>query len=758
MAAERARFRDAGEPSDEVFIRRLRPDVAAGGLAALGFAVRHAARPPFFPGVDDPFETARVVSERWPSRAAEIVRSAEEIMAGRFSLLGHGALDFGDPVRWAHDPVLGVSAPDAHWSAIPYLDPRVAGDHKLVWELNRHQFLVTLGQAFALTKDEKFAQRVVALLTHWMDANPPKRGVNWASSLEVAYRAIAWSWTYRLLWRSGAMDQAFVVRWLKYFEVSARHLERYLSTYFSPNTHLTGEALGLLYIGTQLPELLGAPRWKKLGWSILTGQLQRHVRADGSYLEQATYYHRYTLDIYLHARVLGAAHALPGMARVDDAIGRLATFVAWTARADGTMPLFGDEDGGRLLFLDARACDDVRSPLATAAALVGHDTIAFAAGEPSDELAWMLGGGGLAIFDAVPKTAPASNARAFTDGGFFTMRDGWDAESAVLTVDCGPFGVDNGGHAHADTLAFDLALGDCPVFVDAGTVSYTTSSGERDSMRSSMVHNTVSLDGVSSSEPAGAFQWLQMTHGVLDAWHATPAGAYFEGHHDGYTRLAAPARHRRMVLAARNGWWLVRDVVEGAGNHDAIATFQCAAGLDLAVTADLLRVTDDGRLIASVTALDSSGAWSLDDGVASRRYGSRDAARRARYSFRTDGVTAVTFAIVRSASAPFDVRRESHAAREALRLRSARYDDLVLFDPNGAVDGVRTDARVAWLRRRVSDGMVESLLTIGGTIVELDGASVADPAGGVVSAIREHGGWRVARSDVREAPAAGHQP
>ena len=48
------------------------------------------------------------------------------------------------------------------------------------------------------------------------------------------------------------------LRLLKFLEVSARHVERYLSTYFSPNTHLTGEALGLLYIGTQFPELAGA--------------------------------------------------------------------------------------------------------------------------------------------------------------------------------------------------------------------------------------------------------------------------------------------------------------------------------------------------------------------------------------------------------------------------------------------------------------------------------------------------------------------
>ncbi len=90
--------------------------------------------------------------------------------------------------------------------------------------------------------------------------------------------------------------------------------------------------------------------------------------------------------------------------------------------------------------------------------------------------------------------------------------------------------------------------------------------------------------------------------------------------------------------------------------------------------------------------------------------------------------------------------------REVVRLQSASVEDVVLFDAREAVDGVRTDARVAWVRRRASDGMVESLLSVGGTVVELDGTHLADPAGGAVSAVRESDGWRVDRSDLRPAP------
>ncbi|MFH4243040.1 hypothetical protein WAI99_23205, partial [Acinetobacter baumannii] len=50
-------------------------------------------------------------------------------------------------------------------------------------------------------------------------------------------------------------------------------------------------------------------------------------------------------------------------------------------RPDGTTPLFGDDDGGRLLTLDQRAPDDFRSALSNGAAIFGRGDYKFVAGE-----------------------------------------------------------------------------------------------------------------------------------------------------------------------------------------------------------------------------------------------------------------------------------------------------------------------------------------------------------------------------------------
>lgn len=748
VVGERVGLRATGEPNDTQFLRRLQPDVAKLGLSAFATVIRDFPRPPFFPGVDDLRATSAFVRERWPARARQRITAANEIIDGRFQLLGYPPLHFPDPIDWHRDPIANVRAPLRHWSTIAFLDPAVAGDHKLVWELNRHQFLVSLGLAFQLTDAERYAAHAARLLHAWMDANPPQLGVNWASSLEVSYRAIAWTWALRLMRSSRAFDAALILRVLKYLEASGRHIERYLSTYFSPNTHLTGEALGLLYLGTQFPEFAASKRWAAKGWSILVGQLQRQVRPDGSYFEQATYYHRYTLDIYIHARTLGSGVQFADVALVDDAINRLAEFLAWTMRAEGAIPHFGDEDGGRLLFPEADACEDVRASIAAAAALVSNPKLATAASVYGDEVAWLLGKSHVTDLDRLPRKHPAETSRAFLDGGFFVMRDGWSETSDVLTIDCGPLGADNGGHAHADTLAFELSLRGVPVIVDAGTVSYTTDSAERDRLRHSAVHNTVTLDGVSSSATACAFQWQQMTPGVLDAWHDATAGTYFEGHHDGYRRLPAPARHRRIILMARSEWVVVRDIIEGTGEHEAVANFQFAPGLDVSIHGDALRVSDDGRELLAMTAFESlgDGRWEEGDGIASRRYGSREVARRASRRFAVRGTSAVTYVLVRGdVGAAVEIAHERAGRGEVFRVRAQAHEDVIVFDADTTeVQGIRSDARMIWVRRRRVDSVVESLMAVGGTVAEVDGAMVARPDGGAVSAVQERGTWRVA--------------
>ena len=108
--------------------------------------------------------------------------------------------------------------------------------------------------------------------------------------------------------------QRLFARLLQYLDVHARHLERHLSTWFSPNTHLTGEALALLHLGVLLPELRGAARWREQGLAVLHEWFPRQVRADGTYFEQATQYHRYTTEFYFHLLLLAERSAREGYA------------------------------------------------------------------------------------------------------------------------------------------------------------------------------------------------------------------------------------------------------------------------------------------------------------------------------------------------------------------------------------------------------------------------------------------------------------
>src|SRR5581483_7793026 len=81
----------------------------------------------------------------------------------------------------------------------------------------------------------------------------------------------------------------------------ARHIENNLSFYFSPNTHLLGEAVALHALGTFSAE------FRSLGAQLVADQMDKQVREDGSHFEQSTYYHGYAVDMFLfHAIVANA--------------------------------------------------------------------------------------------------------------------------------------------------------------------------------------------------------------------------------------------------------------------------------------------------------------------------------------------------------------------------------------------------------------------------------------------------------------------
>src|SRR5882672_3513570 len=271
-----------------------------------------ARRRCFVPSLEQRRNVVEIMNRRFPAERDAIIKTAEDALMGKFSLLGHSGLCFGDPpyspIDWRFDPVSGKRAPFLHWSRLRPLNPMGGVDPKVVWELNRHAHFVTLGQAYWLTNDNRFAEGFREQVSAWIDANPVGMGINWASSLEAAFRSIAWLWATQMFVDSSVVTPDFFARLLKSLIEHGRHIETYLSYYFSPNTHLTGEALGLFYLGLALPEMIRAGGWRDLGLRIMLEQSRKQVREDGVYFEQSSYYHRYTADFYTHLFALTRAN------------------------------------------------------------------------------------------------------------------------------------------------------------------------------------------------------------------------------------------------------------------------------------------------------------------------------------------------------------------------------------------------------------------------------------------------------------------
>ena len=298
----------------------------------------------FFFSLDDVRERARLVRETLPTEADAVIQEADAICRHQFHLLGYKNVDYGTEIDWHLDAVHRRRAPLKPWFKIDFLNFSEVGDHKITWELNRHQHLVTLAKAWCLTEDSRYSDELVQQWYAWQKANPYPMGINWASALEVAFRSLSWLWVRNLLAANRGVPSSFDKDLVAALRVQGRYIERYRSTYFSPNTHLIGEAVALFFIGALCPEISHAQHWQQLGWRIVTEEAERQVRADGVYFEQSLYYHVYALDFFLHARILAALNNALVPQAFDTVLHKMLEFLEAAAYA-GLPEGFGDDDG-----------------------------------------------------------------------------------------------------------------------------------------------------------------------------------------------------------------------------------------------------------------------------------------------------------------------------------------------------------------------------------------------------------------------------
>ena len=567
VLTERAVARAAGEPSIE----------------ALWASQRSA---PFFitPSARDEWTAA--FRARYPDAPAKLVAAAERAVRHEFELLGSGCVKLGHELPWHSDFKNGREWPVTYSAGLHYTELDRPSDIKIPWELSRSQHFTALGQAYWLTGEERYAQEFVGEITNWIARNPWGHGVNWACPMDVALRAVSWIWGFYFFADSTAcQSQTFRGAFLRSLYLHGDYIANHLERGDVNGNHYLCDGVGLVFIGTFFRATSDGRQWLQIGKTILAEEIFNQTAADGVDFEKSTAYHRLVLEAFLTSHLLLQLHGEPLPPAWVDRLERMMEFVEAYTKPDGTIPLIGDADDGRIQKLGLQDINDHRYLLSAGAVLFGRGDFKRAAGHFRDEAFWLLGPEAARSFDAIELATTPLESKAFHDGGYYVLR----SDRAHVIVDCGEVGMHGrGGHGHSDITSIEVWLDGMNLVTDCGAYLYTASREWRNTFRSTAYHNVVQVDGEELNRlisPDHLWQLRDDARPQDVSWTWGERQDCFRGGHTGYARLDPPVLVTREVLLGKDGPEVfVRDSVQGGGRRELTWRFhfdpRVSAGID----------------------------------------------------------------------------------------------------------------------------------------------------------------------------------
>lgn len=565
----------------------------------------------------------------------EILEDADEILTGRVCLLGFD-MEIPSGHKWHIDPVTGIKWPFIFYTKLRSNKATKDLDIKYVWEISRHQYLIPLAKAFWLTGQEKYSQAVFSVITDWIDANPYQTGVNWTSSLEHAVRLFSWMWSLNLCKRSNYYKKYIGKIKASVYE-QAHHICNHLSIYSSPYNHLVGEAAALYLVGSLYPKMPGAESWEATGWEVLEKNIDEQFHSDGLSVEQACFYHHFTLGFYLTCILLRRINGKDVSKKVLQRIENAIEIASYLKMPDGTMPMKGDIDNARSIYFSLNHSWDFAFFSDLGAVLFHRQDLKDKKAKFPEELLWLLSDDDLELYHSLESNLPALPSRLFENSGYCIMRDSWAEESNYLCFDFGQIAhglskraIPSAAHGHADALSFELSVQGLPFLIDPGFYTYFGDLDWHQHFRLEEAHNTIKIKGYSQAEYCGRLKWQKVKKPQLMKWNVVETAIECAGK----IVYEPGVFHQRDIYYQKRKFWIVKDHVEtGDGNRSAESYFHFDPRVEVTVNNDqkviLVRQGDVGLLMRVFPECEiqaEKGGSSPESGWVCRGYGMREPA------------------------------------------------------------------------------------------------------------------------------------
>lgn len=538
----------------------------------------------------------------WKGEAKHRIRIADEVVRKVF------LFDLPWDLEQTTEPVSFEGEID--WTYQPSDDP------EFVYQMNRHRYWICLGQAYAMTGDERYARCFAEQLADWIRKNPlteETKPVTWRT-IEAGLRGESWIKAMGYLASCPAVTDEVFHQFVSGMACHGEYLAACDRPFSVKSNWGVLENSGLYAIGKML-SAIGREKegrtYADLALKRLTRAIQVQVMDDGVHWEQSPMYHNEVLKCFLEViRIAGMfGETVPDP--MIEKVKKMAYADLFWQKPDGTQPAGGDSD-----------VTDQRDVLTICAAWFDDPALKSGGHERFDyEGIWDYGMEMAARYEALPVHMPKERLIWLKDSGNWYLRSSWGRDADYLHVRCGGLG---GGHGHFDKLHLDLYYKGEEILTDSGRYTYVDGTVRRQ-LKSGKGHNGLCIDG------------LEYTS-CLDSWGVKgllpPAagscchkGAYtlIECGHLGYMDRGLYVERR--IVAIGTGIYVIFDTCYGETGASAMHTyeqhFHPSLGLGLSLTDSGFLLEGERARAEFICATEPVEVWKEPFGI-SRHYNQMD--------------------------------------------------------------------------------------------------------------------------------------
>lgn len=561
----------------------------------------------------------------WEKDCEYTIRCADRVCENRFLFDAPRDLE-----RTEHEVSFGERI-DWHY--------KLNGDEEFMFQLNRHGYLIQLGQAFYLTGNEKYLNKFCEILNDWLDTVPCdyKNNSPWRS-LETGMRGSKWLKALEYISGEDCFSKEFKDKIDKSLQTHKELLKKAHSGFHKGSNWGIIQDGGLFHIGVYFKD----QNIIDLALERLNQETDLQIMSDGFQWEQSSNYHNEVLLILLDVIIDADKNNISLPEKLKNKVKKMAEAALKMIKPNAHNLLFGDSDD-----------TDMRDIMSKCALVFGRSDFKFYGFDNLDyDTVWLTGCDGVEKYRGLEKREPDFKNAFLTDSGNYILRENHTSASNYL---CFHNGYTGGGHAHADKHHFDLMIKGRDVLVDAGRYTYLNNP-QRRYIKSPKAHNVCLIDNKQYLKMIN--QWetknpaLAVQYPCFDNEYCTLIG----GAHLGYMKSKGAFTERK-ILHIKPDIYIIIDVFKAKLFHTYQQYFHFAPTGKVNICGEKAEF-DDGFVKTVLHFLTPNAKIRKEESVYSSNYNAvceNDCVKSSFSAFGSNCAITVIYGNTKEAFQPFDI-------------------------------------------------------------------------------------------------------